>query len=139
MDQSTALTNSSRSRPIYAGLIALTIVSGLASRAYPEWIPAALGKYPGDALWAIMAFLVFGLVFPRVPTIRISLYSLSVCFAVETLKLYPSQRLDSVRHTTLGHLVLGHSFTWKNYIAYTIGITIAAVFEYVVGRSKLNE
>ena len=139
MDQGATLKNSSRSRPIYAGLIALTIVSGLASRAYPEWIPAALGKYPGDALWAIMAFLIFGLVFPRIPTTRISIYSLSVCFAVETLKLYPSQWLDSVRHTTLGHLVLGHSFTWKNYIAYTIGITIAAVFEYVAGRFKSNE
>ena len=39
-----------------------TIALGLASRAFPLF-PAFLGKYPGDALWALM--VLFGIAFVR--------------------------------------------------------------------------
>lgn len=52
-----------RSRILYAALIVLVIATGLASRKYPDLLPAELGKYPGDGLWAlgIDGFLITGL------------------------------------------------------------------------------
>ena len=52
-------------RPLALACVA-AIALGLASRALPVF-PTALGKYPGDALWALM--VLFGLAFLR-PELR---------------------------------------------------------------------
>lgn len=118
-----------RNRLIYAALTVCTIAAGLATRAFPSLLPAALGKYPGDSLWAVMVFFGFGVIFPRLTTLRLACLALAFSFTIETLKLCPSNWLSSMRQTAIGHLVFGRAFTWQNYFAYSIGIVSISIGE----------
>ena len=60
-----------RSRFGYAIVILVVIGIGLASRTFPVLFPRFMGKYPGDAFWALMIFLVGGVVFPGISTARL--------------------------------------------------------------------
>src|SRR5215469_1986586 len=120
-------TTRPRNRITYASLVLCTIPVGLATRAFPSWLPSALGKYPGDCLWAVMVFFGLCVLFPRLTTLRIACLALAFSFTIETVKLCPWSWLSSIRQTTLGHLVFGHVFTWQNFIAYSIGIASASV------------
>ncbi len=123
-----------RPRILYATFSACAIAAGLATRAFPAWLPAAWGKYPGDCLWAVMVFFALGVLFPRLTTMRLAGSGLVLCFTVETIKLLPWDWLRSMRQTTVGHLVLGNVFTWQNYLAYSLGIACAAVCDMVIPR-----
>ncbi len=93
-----------------------------------------LGKYPGDALWAVMIFVGLGAIFPALSTLALGGLALAICFAVETAKLCPFAWLTALRHTTLGHLVLGRAFTWQNFFAYSAGVAVAIGSEWLVVR-----
>jgi len=118
-----------RKRTWYLIAFVATIATGLASRRYPQVLPASTGKYPGDALWSLMVFFGLGLIFPRVSSLRMGSGALAVAFGIEALKLYPGPWLASIRHTTLGHLVFGHTFSWQNLVAYTVGVLAGLVLE----------
>jgi hypothetical protein len=117
----------------FAALI-LVILLGLASRRFPALLPEALGKYPGDALWALMVFIGWGFVFPRRSTLQIFIFALATSYGVELLKLYRAPWLDNFRASTIGHLILGSSFSWQNLIAYIIGAALGAVGEFLLFR-----
>ncbi|HEX4262706.1 MAG TPA: DUF2809 domain-containing protein [Verrucomicrobiae bacterium] len=108
------------------------ILLGLASRRYPIFFPSALGKYPGDALWALMVFIVWGIVFPRKPVLQILVFTLATSYCVEVCKLYRTEWLNDFRNSTMGHLLLGSTFSWQNLITYTIGAVIGALAERVL-------
>jgi len=93
---------SGRKRCWYGLAVIVTIALGLASRQFRGALPEVLGKYPGDALWALMVFFGWGVVFPQASTVRIALLTLGVCVAIETLKLYQAPWIVGIRHTTLG-------------------------------------
>lgn len=118
-----------RSRPFYAGLVLVTIASGLASREFPQVLPDQLGKYPGDALWALMLFLLVGFARPRWSTSSAAATALVVSFTVEFSQLYQAAWMVALRQTTLGHLVLGSTFHAPDLLAYAVGIAVAAGFE----------
>ena len=110
----------------------LVIALGLASRAFPQWLPESLGKYPGDALWAMMIVFALGMVATRMRTWQLALWSLLICFAVEFSQLYQAPWIVELRAHTLGHLVLGSFFGWADLIAYTAGVAVAAIIDNVV-------
>lgn len=124
-----------RNRAWHAVAIAAVIAAGLASRRWPV-LPGLFGKYPGDALWAVMVYLGWGVVRPKAPPGRIALLAAVTCVAVECLKLWPAPWLASLRHTTLGHLVFGHVFSWSNLVAYGVGILGAFAVETVIRRPR---
>jgi len=101
---------------------AATLGLGLASRHWPDALPGALGKYPGDALWASMVFFGWCALRPRARTREVALLALATCIAVECAKLWQAPWLVAFRHTTLGHLLLGHVFSWQNLVAYGVGV-----------------
>lgn len=117
-----------RNRAWYAVAVVAVIGAGLASRRWPVW-PDLLGKYPGDALWAVMVYLGWGVVLPKASPGRIALLAAVTCVGVECLKLWQVPWLVSLRHTTLGHLVIGHAFSWANFPAYAAGILAAFALE----------
>jgi hypothetical protein len=123
------VSEQSRSRSIYILLVATVIAIGLVlhSQLLPMSLP--LRKYSGDALWALVAFLGFGFVFPRASTGRVAL--LAYCFAalVEVSQIYHAPWIDSIRATTLGTLVLGSTFNWPDFIAYAVGVALGALGE----------
>ena len=130
----------SRSRIWYFLAAVLTIMAGLASRHFSQVLPACLGKYPGDALWALMVFFGLGGVFCKVSSLQLSIGALGFSFGIEVLKLCDVPWLVSIRHTGLGHLIFGSVFSWQNLVAYFVGIAIGLMIEICVmanpGRSR---
>ena len=125
-----------RNRIVYALLVVGTIGAGLATRATFFHMPSVLGKYPGDCLWAVMMFFIVGMIFPTLSTLRTAVVAVLICFGVETIKLLPWDWLNSIRRSTLGHLILGRAFTWQNYIAYSVGVVIASLGEAVIAKRR---
>jgi len=125
-----------RNRCRYLLAVIVTIALGLASRRFPGVFPGWLGKYPGDALWALMTFFAWGLLFPRIPTLRRARLALVTSFMVEFIKLYEAPWIVTIRYTTLGHLVFGQVFSWQNLIAYTIGVVAGVAIEQLVHRCR---
>jgi len=76
----------------------------------------------GDALWAVMVFCLCRAVLIRKPLGLIALISLLVSYGVEASQLIQWDWLVRLRSTTLGHLLLGQGFLWKDLVAYTIGV-----------------
>jgi hypothetical protein len=116
-------------RVAYGIATGLAVLAGLASRAWPEMCPEELGKYPGDALWALMVFFALGVVAPAAPVASRAVAALGVSFAVEFSQLYHTPWIDGIRRTTLGHLVLGYGFSWSDLVAYTAGVVLGAACE----------
>ena len=111
-----------RNRIIYAGLIALTIVCGLATRPLRPEIGPELAENLGDALWAVLVYLLIAWTWRRQSGGRIAVATMAISVAVEFSQLYHAPWLDAMRRTTLGGLVLGWGFAWGDLIAYASGI-----------------
>ena len=93
-------------------------------------------KYGGDALWAILVFLGFGLVFRRTSSLRVALLAFGFSCAVEFGQLYHAPWIDSMRATRLGALVLGVAFNWPDLFAYAVGIVLGCLGETVLRRHE---
>ncbi|MEO6277855.1 DUF2809 domain-containing protein [Roseateles sp.] len=128
-----------RTRSRYALATLGVIAMGLASRHWHGLFPSGLGKYPGDALWCAMVFFALGALRPAASTAGNAALALGISFCIEFLKLWQAPWLVEVRHTTLGHLVFGHVFSWQNLVAYAVGAALAAAVELAVfaGMSRL--
>lgn len=125
-----------RRRGWYVLAVAATIAAGLASRRWPQVLPAFLGKYPGDALWALMVFCGIGALWRRAATWQVAAGALAFSFTIEVLKLYQAPWAVELRHTTLGHLVFGHVFSWGNFFAYTVGVLVGVGIEVGLGGGQ---
>jgi hypothetical protein len=106
-------------------------LAGLASRHFLHLFPGFFGKYPGDTLWALMVFFGWSVVFRTASIGRIAILALAVSYGVELLKLWETPWWVGVRHSTAGHLVFGQVFSWQNLVAYTLGVALGVVVEFV--------
>lgn len=97
-------------------------------------MPTLLNDYLGDALWALMIFIGFGFLFPKIETKKLAFISLMFCYGIEVSQLYHAEWIDSIRATTLGGLVLGYGFLWSDLVAYTIGVGIGFLFELILRK-----
>jgi hypothetical protein len=123
-----------RNRLVYAFLTALVVLSGLSIRSDNDGLPEVLDLYLGDALWAVMIFLITGFVFKNEPVWKVAFISLVFCYLIEISQLYQASWILEIRSTFLGSLILGLGFLWSDIIAYTAGIGIAASLEYAGSR-----
>ncbi len=96
-----------------------------------------LGKYPGDALWALMVFLGLAFLRPRASAGRLSLWAFGTSCAVEFSQIYQAPWINGVRHTTVGHLVLGSVFSWFDIAAYAVGVLLGAGLDILL-RGKFS-
>ncbi|HFK1449658.1 MULTISPECIES: DUF2809 domain-containing protein [Bacillus cereus group] len=126
--------NTKRNRLLYAMFTILVIILGLSSRKFAFALPALLNDYLGDALWALMIFIGFGFLFPKIETKKLAFISLMFCYGIEVSQLYHAECIDSIRATTLGGLVLGYGFLWSDLVAYTIGVGIGFLFELILWK-----
>src|SRR4051794_2335498 len=111
-----------RSRVLRVALIVLASALGLGSRRFAASLPGFVAAYAGDTLWALVAFLGFGFLLPRAKTRWVA--ALAICFSVliEVSQLYRAAWIDSLRHTTLGGLILGYDFAWSDLACYAVGV-----------------
>ena len=127
-----------RNRWHHAVATLFVIGLGLASRRFTWLFPAELGKYPGDALWALMVFMAMAVVWPRASTARLAVAALALSFAVEFSQLYQAPWIDAVRSTTLGHLALGSGFGWVDLVAYAVGVATGALADSVQAGQRVS-
>ena len=121
-----------RNRIIYLTATGAMIALGLLSREVTGLFPIAWGKYPGDALWALMVFLWMGVFFPHASTARNGILALTFSFLIEFSQLYHAPWIDAIRRTTPGHLVLGFGFSPFDLLAYSAGVSIGVMAEYAI-------
>ncbi len=128
-----------RNRPTYALLAVLTIVVGLASRHFCFLLPPLLAKNAGDVLYAVMAYWLLGLCFPRLSPVRTALAAGCFCFAIEFLKFSNAPWLIAARHSRLGALVFGSGFHASNLACYVLGALAALLIERALpARASLS-
>ncbi|MGG0219698.1 DUF2809 domain-containing protein [Bacillus mycoides] len=126
--------NTKRNRLLYVVFTIVVIILGLSSRKFSFALPDLLNGYLGDALWALMIFIGFGFLFPKIETRKLAFISLIFCYGIEISQLYHAEWIDSIRATTLGGLVLGYGFLWSDLVAYTIGVGVGMLGEFVLRK-----
>jgi Protein of unknown function (DUF2809) len=112
-------------------LIALVCLLGIGSRRYAHLLPGFIADYAGDTLWALVAFLGIGLILTRASTWTVACLAMAFSVAVELSQLYHAPWIDSIRHTTLGGLILGFGFLWSDLACYGVGVAIGVVLEWI--------
>ena len=127
---------SRRNRPAWIALIALTVLLGLASRRPALHLPFFLAAYAGDTLWATAVFLGIGLLLPRASTWRVAFLAFLFSVLVELGQLYHAPWIDSIRHTTLGGLVLGFDFVWSDLACYAVGVVLGLLIEGIASLRR---
>ncbi len=132
------MTDMRRNRPLYA-LLALAVIGlGLASRHYAHVLPLFLRKNAGDALWALMVFVLCGLLFGRRPTWWTAGVALAFSVLIEFSQIYHAPWIDAIRAYPLGHLVLGSGFAWGDMVCYAVGIAFGAGGEWLYRNLKMR-
>ena len=111
-----------RARAGYVGAALATIALGLAVHLRGDALPPALRDVAGDALWAAMVYWWLGALWPRASTAARATGALAFAFGIEFSQCYHAPRIDAVRATTLGHLVLGSDFDARDLLAYIGGV-----------------
>jgi len=124
--------NHKRNRLLYMIMAFVVICLGLLSRKMTDHLPDLANLVLGDALWALMIYLLFGMVFRNWPVKKVAVIGLAFCFVIELSQLYHDRWIDGIRSTTLGGLVLGFGFLWSDLVAYSIGIGFGIGIDYFV-------
>jgi hypothetical protein len=120
----------------YVALALGTIVIGLAVHLHGDPLPPAVRDVLGDALWATMATWWISAIAPALRWSTRTLVALAFCFAIELSQLVRFPAFDTLRGTTVGHLVLGSDFDPRDLVAYTAGVIAAMIFERVIVRRQ---
>lgn len=121
-----------RKRHFHFILLILVLILGLSSREYAENLPDYVNVYLGDAMWALMVYTLFGLLFKDLSIRKTGIAGFAFCLLIECSQLYHLPWIDAIRNTTLGGLVLGYGFLWIDLLAYTIGIVFGMLMEMCV-------
>ena len=121
-----------RSRPHLVLAAAAAIALGLASRKFPAFVPSLLGKYPGDALWSMVVYWGIAWLKPTLAPRHVALLALAISYADEFSQLYQAPWLNHLRATTLGHLILGSTFSCLDLLAYTAGVALATPLDRLI-------
>ncbi|KEI00935.1 hypothetical protein Z955_04815 [Clostridium botulinum C/D str. DC5] len=121
-----------RNRIIYNIITLIVMGLGLFSRKMNNDMPDFFKIYLGDSLWALMIFFGIAFIFKGMETKKVALISLAFCYLIEISQLYHARWIDNIRKTTLGGLILGYVFSWKDLIAYAIGIIVGIGIEILI-------
>ena len=71
-----------------------------------------------------MVFVGGGLIAPRIGSGRLAVAAFGIACLDELSQLFHPEWLDEAGATTLGHLVLGSRFGWRDLVAYAVGVAI---------------
>lgn len=116
-------------RLTYFILIILTIILGLLSRHI-----AGVPLFIGDILWATMVYWIMRFLFIT-KSIQFSVIaSLLFSYAIEFSQLYQAPWINNIRHTVIGGLVLGETFSWGDMLSYTVGVAIGVAIDLLMGN-----
>jgi hypothetical protein len=112
--------STARVRWPYLIAAAVLIVVGLPARL-TDWYPLFVVLYLGDALWAMMIYLLVALTFSRLAPWKVLALTVISCWLVEFSQLYQAEWINTVRRWPGMGLLLGYGFLWTDLVAYTLG------------------
>lgn len=103
----------------------VTIGAGLSVRFAGRGLAA---DFAGDALYAVLVFLVVGFFVVRASSWSVGLIAVVVCWAIETFQLtgLPSAAAYAFPPSAL---LLGTGFSPVDLLAYALGVTLAATVD----------
>ena len=125
-----------RNRILYLIALSVVIAAGLGSRKLSIYLPQIINTYLGDALWALMIYLLVATFFTNKKKKTVASISLLFCYTIEVSQLYHAPWIDRIRNTTLGGLVLGFGFLWTDIVAYTLGVGFGVILEWLIYYKK---
>lgn len=128
-----------RSRLIYGCAVVIVIILGLASRMYPSILPGFVAAYAGDTLWALMVFLIAGLIWPLASTGRLAASAAAFALAIEISQLDHAPWIEQLRATRIGGLILGFDFIWSDLLCYATGVAAGASFDLLLGHRRTSD
>jgi hypothetical protein len=116
-------------RAVYALSAMVVAALGLLWRSRFLHLPPFMKKYGGDALWALLVFVLIRFIRPQMNVVSSALTALCVSVAVEFCQLYHAPWIEAIRVTRLGALILGSTFNWPDIPAYAVGILVGSLFD----------
>ena len=122
-----------RSRWIYLLLVLIVIGLGLGIRKLG--ISGFMGDHIPDALWGLMVFFGFGLLFPKNKIYSNALLAALFAVAIEVSGFYQGEWFLAIKDTLPGRLVFGYDFSWIDLIRYGCGIASGVVIESISKRA----
>lgn len=135
---SCSINRGLRSRRRTVALVIGVVVVGLPTRLAPEVMPPFMVQYGGDALWALLIYLILGLILPSSPGRRIAVLVLAAAWGIELSQLYQADWINAVRSVKLGGLILGNTFLWSDLLCYLCGIVAGLLLENKVLRRQVR-
>lgn len=132
MPASPSPVTAHRSRAVWLVLALLVMGLGLASRAKAFGWPPFVGAYVGDALWALMVFLLLRFIAPTRTGAQLAAAALAFSFAVELSQLSQAPWLVAARRTLPGRLVLGQGFVWSDLACYSVGVLLGLGVDFAM-------
>lgn len=118
-----------RKRWRYAAALVGILALGLPTRLIPQYLPAFVVNYAGDALWAMAIFLGLGLLFPKRRTLTLFIVAMCISWGIEFSELYQADWINQLRSIKLFALVLGYTFLPVDLVSYTVGIVAGVAVE----------
>jgi hypothetical protein len=112
--------NTARVRWPYLIAAVVLIGVGLPARL-TDWYPPFVVLYLGDALWAMMIYIMVVMVFSRLAPWKALVTTIIGCYLVEFSQLYQAEWVNTVRNLPGMGLMLGYGFLRTDLVAYTLG------------------
>lgn len=116
-------------------LVAVVIAAGLTTHLVGG---GPMTDFAGDALYAVMIYLVIAFAFPRASVLVVGFSALAVCAAIEIFQLtgLPATWAESFWPI---RLVLGVGFDALDLIAYAVGAVLATLCDLALtGRARAS-
>lgn len=127
---------STRARVCYAIAAIMVVGAGLVWRSALLPLSAFLRKYGGDALWALLIFLLIRFLQPRLKVTSSAVFAFAIAVTVEVGQLCHAPWIEAIRGTRLGALILGTTFNWPDIPAYAAGILAGALLDRGCARGR---
>ena len=69
---------------------------------------------------------------------QVALLAISFSILIEFSQLYHAPWIDSIRHSTLGSMILGFDFDATDLACYSVGVGMGILFEGIGRKSWLT-
>ncbi|WP_333600889.1 ribosomal maturation YjgA family protein [Flavobacterium sp.] len=93
--------------------------------------------YIGDVLVVILIYC-FVKSFLNLPVMTTAVCVLLFSYTIEILQYFNLVQKLGLEHNKLARIVIGSSFGWEDFLAYTIGILIVIFVEIIVAKKQLQ-
>ncbi len=119
-------------RIVLVVLAATTVAAGLIVHRAGRGEAADIA---GDALYAVLIYLLVAFLLPRLRAWRVALLAFAVCAAIELFQLTGLPRVWSAAFPPIG-LVLGSGFDARDLVVYAAAAVVAGLVDMGLSRRR---